>query len=81
MTLIIDNVYQAKYSKKIKGLKRRAKLRDFEAELRDINCIDRGIPCDTISTLFSCDYIQSKNNIILHGPCGSGKTFIACLLG
>lgn len=78
---LVDYVYQEKYNQKVKGLKKRAKLRYTKADARDINCIERNIPRETIDSLANCDYITGNYNIVLHGPCGSGKTFVACALG
>lgn len=41
----------------------------------------RGLPQAQIAALLLCDWIPKAQNLLLTGPCGSGKTFIACALG
>jgi DNA replication protein DnaC len=33
-----------------------------------------------LAKLFSCDWIKDANNLIITGPTGTGKTYIACAL-
>jgi DNA replication protein DnaC len=33
-----------------------------------------------MAKLFSCDWIKDANNLIITGPTGTGKTYIACAL-
>lgn len=42
---------------------------------------DRKLDKEQIMTLASCEYIDSKHNIIILGPTGAGKTFLACAFG
>ena len=42
---------------------------------------DRNLDKDLISQLASGKYIKSKNNIIVMGAAGAGKTYIGCALG
>jgi len=39
--------------------------------------VDRGL----FLKLGSCDWIRSKRNLLITGPCGVGKSFLACALG
>ena len=41
----------------------------------------RGLKQAQMASLLQCDWINKAQNILLTGPCGSGKTYIACALG
>lgn len=40
----------------------------------------RGLTKAQIAHLLSCDWIAKHQNLLLTGPCGSGKTYLACAL-
>lgn len=82
MDQIVDIVYQEKYNQAVKSLKRAARLRFKEADIRDVQYTkERMITHDMMLSLSTCEYINLNQNIVLHGPCGSGKSWIACVLG
>ncbi len=41
----------------------------------------RGIQQSQIAALAQCDWLRKAQNLLVTGPCGSGKTYIACALG
>lgn len=41
----------------------------------------RGLLQSQMAALLQCDWIPKAQNLLLTGPCGSGKTYIACALG
>lgn len=41
----------------------------------------RNIKKDTVARLAQCDWIARKQNLLITGPCGSGKTYLACAVG
>jgi DNA replication protein DnaC len=41
----------------------------------------RGLPQHLMAALLMCDLVNKAQNLLLTGPCGSGKTYIACALG
>jgi DNA replication protein DnaC len=59
---------------KAAGLRQNARLE--ELDVRSSRTIDRTL----LGTLASCRWLQEKRNIVLTGPCGIGKTFLACAL-
>jgi DNA replication protein DnaC len=55
-------------------LKQRACLEDIDLRSR------RGLDRAQLASLASCDWVRATHNLIVHGPTGSGKTFLACAL-
>lgn len=41
---------------------------------------NRGLEKATMAQLLTCDWIDKYRNLLLTGPCGSGKTYLACAL-
>ena len=41
----------------------------------------RNIKKDVVARLAQCDWIERHQNLLLTGPCGSGKTYLACAVG
>jgi len=60
---------------KTAGLRQNARLE--ELDVRAHRTLDRTL----LATLASCRWLEEKRNLILTGPCGIGKTFVACALG
>lgn len=55
-------------------LKQRACLEDIDLRSR------RGLDRAQLASLASCDWVRAAHNLLIHGPTGSGKTFLACAL-
>jgi DNA replication protein DnaC len=58
-----------------------------QAKLKIVACVEdidyktpRGIDQSVMMSLISCDWIRQHQNIIITGPTGAGKTFLACAL-
>lgn len=41
----------------------------------------RNIKKEVVARLAQCDWIMRQQNLLLTGPCGSGKTYLACAVG
>lgn len=65
-----------------KSLARRltnARLKDRQACLEDVDYrAKRGLDRSLVRTLGECDWVERKQNLILTGPCGVGKTYLGC---
>ena len=78
--LLVDRQWTWKEDRKMKRLLEEAKLK-INACMEDIDYKSpRGIDRSVMMTLSSCDWIKKYQNVILTGPTGAGKTFLACAL-
>ncbi len=78
---LTDYVYQAKYNNKIQRLIKSAKLRFPQADIHNLYYDGRQLDRNLLTELFTCQYVDYHQSIILQGPTGSGKTFLSCVLG
>lgn len=67
---------------------RRLKTRLHKANLRQSACLEdldyrppRGLDKSLITRLALCQWIRDRHNVLITGPTGIGKTWIACALG
>lgn len=80
--LLIDSEYIRRKNNKLDRLIRSANLRMPNACVEDIQYHeDRKLDRTTILRLASCNYIGEKQNVILKGASGNGKSYLACALG
>ena len=67
-------------NKRMKRLLKNAKLK-LSASLEDIDYhAPRGLDKSVMRSLGGCGWIRKHQNVIIVGPTGTGKTFIACAL-
>jgi len=76
--MLVDQQWTWKENKRLKRLLRDAKLK-LQASLEDIDYrTPRGIEKSVLLSLASCQWIRSHQNLLISGPTGVGKTFLAC---
>jgi DNA replication protein DnaC len=81
MTRIILAEYNSRCDKKTERFVKRAKLKMPSADLFDLDeSGDRTLDTDILTRLSTCEWIRQRSNLIVTGPCGSGKTWISCAL-
>lgn len=79
--LLIDREISMRDNRRLTNLLRGAKLRYSNACIEEIDFrTPRGLTKEVILSLMQNSWIKEKQNVIITGPTGSGKTFIACAL-
>lgn len=80
LQLLTDCEQQDRNQRKQQRLLKAAKLK-IAANPKDIDYQHpRGLKQSLVASLLQCDWINKYQNLLLTGPCGSGKTYIACAL-
>ncbi len=78
---MIESEYDDRESRKVERLITTAKFR-YRAFIEEITASSsRNIDKNTIGRLSSCDFISQKQNILITGSTGVGKSFIATAIG
>ena len=79
-TLLVDRQWTWKEDRRMRRLLSQAKLK-INACIEDIDFrTPRGLQKSVILRLASCDWIKHAHNVIVTGPTGAGKTYLACAL-
>lgn len=77
---ITDYVYQEKFNQRVKRLIKQSRFR-VAADVNSIYYSDRGFTRDDILRISDCSFINKHTSVIIHGPTGSGKTYLGCAIG
>jgi DNA replication protein DnaC len=77
---LVDSEYTERENRRMQTRLKQARLRQ-SATVEDIDYRQpRGLDRTTMRTLTNCDWIRRKHNLIITGPTGTGKTYLACAL-
>lgn len=80
--MAVDWEYERRRDSKLRRLRRRAGLAQPDADLGDLKAMaGRDVDVELISRLAIGSYLQKRQDVILQGPTGAGKTYVACALG
>jgi len=76
--MMIDTEWSAREQRKLTRRLRVAKLR-YPASVEDIDfTTPRGLDRQVVLSLASCAWIGEKQNLLIVGPTGTGKSYLAC---
>ena len=79
--MVVDIEIQERKTKKLNRMVKQAKFK-VDAAPENINYrVKRGLDRQVMANLLSCDYLERHLNVVLTGPTGVGKTWLACALG
>jgi len=81
LSLLINSELTMRDHRKISRLLKIAKLR-VSAHPNDLDYrTQRGLSKDVVAQLLSFDWVTQHRNVLIEGPTGTGKTYLACVLG
>ena len=81
LALLIDREIAERRSRALQRRLKKAQLRHADACFEDINLSrPRGLDRSVVLGLGDCTWIGNGANILITGPCGTGKSWIACAL-
>jgi len=79
--MITDREWERRRNSKLTRLRRAADLAQPHADVTDLRVLpDRSIDTDLVGRLGVGNYIAKHEDVIVLGPTGSGKTYVACAL-
>ena len=78
---LVDAEYDDRYNKKLNRLIKQARFKQ-QASFEQINYHHpRGLDKNNLLRLQNCDWIRKSRDLLITGPTGVGKSFIACAIG
>jgi DNA replication protein DnaC len=81
LALLLEYEATLRRQKKFENRARAAKLRQA-ASIEDVDYrTARGLDRALFLKLATCDWIRAHNNLLITGPCGVGKSWLACAIG
>ncbi len=79
--LLLEHEVTLRRHKRFETRARAARLR-HPASVEDVGYrAQRGLDRASFLKLAACDWIRTKRNLLITGPCGVGKSWLSCALG
>lgn len=81
IALLVDQEWESRHDRKVANLMRTARFR-AAADVKNIDyTASRGLDKNTFERLANLDFINKHENIIITGPTGTGKSYLAQAIG
>ena len=82
LALLLDREAAERQSRRLQYRLRNARLRHSQASIEDVDYrAPRRLDRSLFQQLTTGNWIAEKHNLIIVGPCGIGKSWLACALG
>ena len=79
VSMLVDREFRDREDRKLTRRLRTAKPRYKSASLEDVDFKHpRGLKRQQVLSLGSCSWIQDRHNLLITGPTGIGKSYLAC---
>jgi len=79
--LLIKELISVRYNKLTNSLIRRSDIKYPNASIESLDCEARDIDKSKIINLTSMGFVSAATNLIIAGPTGAGKTYLASVIG
>jgi DNA replication protein DnaC len=81
LALLLEHEATLRRQKRFESRARAARLR-HQASVEDVDYrAARGLDRTLFLRLATCEWIRVRHNLLITGPCGAGKSWLACALG
>lgn len=81
LMMLLNGEYNERLHRKTQRLIRTAKIKQSSAYIEDIDYVShRGIDASYLKTLIQCDWVLKHQFLVITGPTGIGKSWLACAL-
>ncbi len=80
VTHLIESEWDERYNRKLDRIVQAARFR-YKASIEEINYEDNRMDKNQVLRLADCEFIKRKENVIITGSTGIGKSFIASAIG
>jgi DNA replication protein DnaC len=81
LALLVEAEWLDRQSKRLDRTLKDAKLRIGHACLEDVDfASERSLSRKTVRELSLCRWVAERQNVVITGPTGVGKTYLACAL-
>ncbi len=82
LALLLDREASERHNRRLQYRLRNARLRHHQASVEDVDYrTQRRLDRALFQSLTTCQWIAEKRNLVIIGPCGVGKSWLACALG